>query len=318
MTERVLTVGGNTATRPIYDFMLQQLGLGKDFYVDSTTGSDTDNNGRTPERAFATLDAALAKCTANKGDRVFILPNHTETITGAGGITLDIAGVDVIGLGRYDARPAFLMDGAATVTALVTAANCSLQNVVLKAGHADIAKAMLITAKGFKLDSVRFEQNATNENWVDVIHVGAADNDCDGLEIVNCEIEQVDAGFVTAIDILKNQNDVKILNNRIIGDFDATPYAPIYAASTEIMLNILVEGNLIHNAHDGNAAVGIAIANTSSTGWIVRNIVGHQDADGSTPILAGAAGLMVAENYVSSVLGTASGYLYPAADDGAS
>ncbi|NIS17409.1 MAG: hypothetical protein GWN14_27990, partial [candidate division Zixibacteria bacterium] len=77
----------------------------------------------------------------------------------------------------------------------------------------------------------------------------------------------------------------------ITGDFDASPYAPIYSASTEIHKNIVVAGNLIHNQHDGNAAVGISIANTASTGWIVHNHVGHQDAAGETPILAGAAGL---------------------------
>jgi len=296
--------------------ILGPVSTGNVFFVDSNNGND--GNKGTKDKPVASLDTALSKCTANQGDTIYLMPAHAETITGAGGITLDKAGVNIIGLGRYDTRPRFLMDGAATVTALVTAANVSLSNCIFAAGHADIATCFHISAKGFRLESCRFEQNTTDENWVDIIHAGTADNDYDGLEIVNCEIEQVDAAFVTAIDLLKDANDVKLISNRIIGDFDASPYAPIYCASTEVQKNILVQGNLIHNAHDANAAVGIAIANTASTGWIIYNIVGHQDADGSTPILAGAAGLMVAENYVSSVLGTASGYLYPAADDGAS
>ena len=293
--------------------VMNQITTGTVFFVDSTIGND-GNKGTDNKKPFASLDAALSKCTANKGDTIYLMPAHAETITGAGGITLDVAGVNIIGLGRYDTRPRFLMDAATTVTALVTAANISIMNVIFAAGHADIAAGIVITAKGFRLDSCRFEQNTTDENWVDIIHAGTADNDYDGLEIVNCEIEQVDTAFVTAIDLLTNANDVKLLNNRIIGDFDATPYAAIYCASTEVQKNILVQGNLIHNAHDGNAAVGIAIANVASTGWIIYNHVGHQDLSGETPILAGAAGLYVGENYASGVLGTASGYVYPAID----
>lgn len=285
---------------------------GSVFFVDSNTGSDGYEGNK--DRPFATLDAALGKCTANKGDVIVVMAGHSETITGAGGITVDIAGVTIMGVGNYNLAPTFLMDGAATVTCLVTAANVTLQNLIFKAGHADIAKCMLITAKGCTVDSCRFIENTTDENWVDVIHAGAADNDFDGLTIRNCEFIMDDAASVTAIDLLKNSADVKIINNRIAGDFDATPFAPIYSASTEVHKNILVEGNLIHNAHNGDAVVGISVANTSSTGWIVRNHVGHQDVAGETPILAGAAGLYVGENYASGVLGTASGYLYPAVD----
>lgn len=286
---------------------------GKYFFVDSNTGSDS-NPGTDPEQPLATLDGALTKCRNSKMDVVVLMPGHSETITGAGGITVDKIGVQIVGLGTYDLRPAFLMDGAATVTALVTAANCSIENCIFRAGHADIAVCFTITAKGFKLKNCLFEQNTTDENWVDIIHAGTADNDYDGLEIIGNEFHVYDDGLVTAIDLLKNANDVKIIGNRIVGDFNATPFAPIYCASTEIQLNILVAHNIIHNLHDGDAVVGIAIANTSSTGAIVHNLVGHQDAAGETPILAGAAGLFCALNYASGVLGTASGFLYPATD----
>ncbi len=58
--------------------------LGKDIFVDSVTGSD-NSDGLTPDRALATLDAAFAKCTANKGYQIFVLPLHAETVTGAAG-----------------------------------------------------------------------------------------------------------------------------------------------------------------------------------------------------------------------------------------
>lgn len=285
---------------------------GSVFFV-HRTGSD-GYDGKTKDYPFATLDFALSQCTANAGDVIILMPGHYETITGAGGITVDIAGVSIIGMGHYGLEPYFLMDGATTVTCLITAANVMLKNITFKAGHADIAIWGHISGKGVIIDSCRFIENVATENWVDVIHAGTADNDYDGLVINNCEFIMDDAACVTAIDLLKDSADVQITNNRITGDFDASPFAPIYSASTEIHKNILVENNMIHNAHDGDAAVGISIANTSSTGWIVRNHVGHQDTAGETPILAGAAGLYVGENFASGVLGTASGYTYPAID----
>jgi hypothetical protein len=286
---------------------------GKYFFVHSGTGSN-DNSGTTPDSPLATLDNALGKCRDSKMDVIVLMPGHSETITGAGGITLDKIGVYVVGLGTYDLRPRFLMDGGTTVTALITAANCSIENCIFAAGHADVAIWGKVTAKGCKIKNCLFEQNVIDENWVDIIHAGTDDNDYDGLEIIGNEFHVYDDALVTAIDLLKNANDVKIVGNRIVGDFNATPFAPIYCASTEIQLNILVSHNYIHNLHDGDAVVGIAIANTASTGWIVHNLVGHQDAAGDTPILAGAAGLFCGLNYASGVLGTASGYLYPAAD----
>ncbi len=284
------------------------------YFLHSGTGSDHGSSGKGKDTPFATLDYALGKTTADHDDAIYIMAGHSETITGAGGITLDKAGVSIIGLGRYDARPTFLMDAATTVTALVTAANVSIENCKFLAGHADIAVCFTITAKGFKMENCLFEENVTNENWVDCIHVSAADNDADGLELIGNEIIMNDAASVTAIDLLKNINDAKIIGNRITGDFDATPYAPIYMATDEVPLNILIANNLIHNKHDGNAAVGISVTCTTATGWIIGNHIGAQDTGSETPVLGGAAGLYLGENYASGVLGTASGYLYPAAD----
>jgi len=263
------------------------------------------------------LASAIDRCTSDQGDKIYVTPKYTETVTGAGGITCDVAGVEIIGLGNYTNVPTFLQDGA-SITCLITADDVALRNLAFNPGHADIANAFLITGEGCTIDSCRFFEITTDENWVDVIHVSAADNDADGLVLINNEITLTDAAHVTAIDLLKNIKDAKLLGNRIIGDFDATPYAPIYMAVGEVPTNILVKDNYIHNQHDGNAAVGISIACTTATGWIIDNHVAHLDVDGNTAILAGAAGLYCANNYTSSVQGTASGYLYPAADDGAS
>lgn len=256
-----------------------------------------------------TLDRALDKAVASRGDRIYVCPYHTETITGAGGITLDKIGVDIFGLGRYDARPKFLMDGAAC-SMLVTAADMSLENCVFSSGHADLAYFALVTAKGFRFANNYVDENVATEDWITLIQLGAADNDADGAEIVNNEIIGIGATATGSLVINKNQNDVKIVGNRITGQFGASTYAPIYAPDTEVMVNILVSHNCIHNLHNANAAVGISIANTASTGWVHNNYVYGLDVAGATPFLGGATGIAHFENYYTFE-GNKSGYIMP-------
>ena len=70
---------------------------GNVYWVNSSGGGD--GNKGTRQRPFATLDYAIGRCTANNGDVIMVMPNHAETITGAGGIALDVAGVTVVGMG---------------------------------------------------------------------------------------------------------------------------------------------------------------------------------------------------------------------------
>ena len=51
---------------------------GSVYFVDSSTGN-SGNTGKKPSTALDTLANALDKCTANKGDVIYIMPGHTET-----------------------------------------------------------------------------------------------------------------------------------------------------------------------------------------------------------------------------------------------
>lgn len=282
-------------------------------FVDNATGSNATDRGGDTDHAFADFDYSIGQCTANKGDFTFLMPNHAETITGAGGLTFDVAGASFIGLGRYDQRPAILVDGAAA-SCLVTGADVWIKNMVFSSGHADLAYCFFVTGVGCRLDSLVIDESTTNENWIDAIHAGTTDNDFDGLEIINCEIIMDDASSVTAIDILKESKDVKIIGNRITGDFDASPIAPIYIATAETPLNILIAHNLIHNQHDGDAALCISVTATAATGWMIYNHAGHKLNTGDTAFLGGADGLYMGENYAADRGGVKSGFLYPLAD----
>ena len=109
---------------------------GSVFFVHSGTGTDALGGGRGPDNALATFDYAVGLCTANKGDVIYILPGHAETISAAAGIDLDVEGITVIGLGNGDNRPTFTMDTSTSVDVDVDADNITIKGLRFVSGKA--------------------------------------------------------------------------------------------------------------------------------------------------------------------------------------
>ena len=105
---------------------------GNIFYVDSNGGGSTSGPGYSPETAFTTLSSAAAACTANNGDVIYVMEGHAETISGAAGVDLTVAGVRVIGLGHGASRPTFTLTAAASTFA-VGASSLHIENLLFVA-----------------------------------------------------------------------------------------------------------------------------------------------------------------------------------------
>ena len=260
-------------------------------------------------KIFHTLDLAIGATTAGRDDILQIVPGYTETITGAGGITLDKAGLRIQGNGIYDQRPSFLIDGAAA-SMLVTSANMTLDNCVFNAGHADLAYLALVTAKGFRFSNNFVGENVATENFVVALQVSAGDNDADGIEIVGNNFVGVDTAATGCIDFMKDINDARVFANTIMGNFGTTTFAPIHMLDGEIPLNMEIAYNVIHNQHNADADVGISVLEAAGTGMIHHNICYALDTAGATPFNTGATGLSCFENYYSFE-GNNSGYIMP-------
>ena len=103
---------------------------GSQFFVDSgATGASDSNDGLSWESALATLDAAIAKCTANSGDVIWVAPGHAESYTTTGTkLTVDVAGVTIIGLGTGASRPTFTF-GHTGATWAISAASAYVSNL---------------------------------------------------------------------------------------------------------------------------------------------------------------------------------------------
>ena len=146
----------------------------------------SDSNDGSYRRPFATIDYAIGKCTASRGDIIAVMPGHEEDIAAAAGITLDVAGVAIVGLGPASLRPKITFSDTAS-TFVVSAANCSLSNLWFDAQVAECVTGISATAAadGFSMENCLSTENANDgtHNFVDVITFATGAND---LSWINC------------------------------------------------------------------------------------------------------------------------------------
>ena len=160
------------------------------FWVDSNTGNDS-NTGKKRSAPMATISAAIAKCTAAKGDVIFVFPNHAEVVTTS--ITVNVAGVYIIGLGTGRHRPA-LTTTTATDVVTVTADNVTLANLHFGVPGIDAVTADInIAAANCHVLNTTHLGSTTSMNKVDIITLTAAAHDAylDGVTIWNDTVEVV-------------------------------------------------------------------------------------------------------------------------------
>jgi hypothetical protein len=283
---------------------------GNIFWVNSATGSNANKGTR--QKPFATLDYAMGRCTANNGDIIMVAPNHAETITGAGGITHDVAGVSVVGLGNGNQRPRFLMDAGTTVTYLISAADAYVENLVFASGHADVVTCFNVTGAYAWINDCEFVDNVVNENFLSGISATGADNTADGLKVTNCRFMTPDAA---TLGFIMTTGDVEFLvcqNNIVVSE--GTGLATMITNATgKDMKRCDVRWNFLSSkATAGNLFISNDTASPNNSGIIAHNRCRH--ADVTTTHTMGAVGGCGFFDNLSTSLDSASGFVLPAID----
>lgn len=290
------------------------LTTGRVYFVDSTASKAANRPypwGQHPDEPFATLDYAVGQCRANKGDHIFVNRDHAETITGAGGITFDVAGITVIGLGHYNQRPRFLMDGADTVTALITAADVTLRNLVFAAGYADVVTGIGITAKGAWLDRLEFVDHAANENFLTPIKAtSTTNNNADGLKVTNCRWYSPDAGCLEFIEYNADILGAEVIGNYVVHEGTASPL--ILGATGKDLHYHNIQWNFLSHKMTANELL-INIDTAANPGIIAHNRVRHADVTTTHDLGIDALGSALFDNLSTSV-DNLSGLMLPVAD----
>ena len=260
----------------------------------------------------ATVDAAIGLCTANGGDTIYVLPGHTETVT-ATSIALDVAGVNIVGLGNGLNRPTFTF-GAAVATITVSGANCSWKGCHFVANFDNVAAAFTLgAAKDFVLEGNTFVDNSAALHFLSIVVTGTTDNACDGLTIVGNSWHGLAVAPAAAFSILGDLNFLKVTDNFVnMASTDDEGSFITLTADTVLSAQILRNTHIVVGSTGATVGIFLTASSTDNTGIVAYNLVSSLDTTGELIATAGT-GLKFFENYYTGTA-DASGKLWPAVD----
>ncbi len=244
---------------------------GNIWFVDSgsANASDAAGYGQNPDAPFATIDYAIGQATANNGDWIMVMPGHAENISTANKISLDVAGLRIIGLGIGQTRPKLSWTAAAGYIG-VNAANCSIENMVFdvtpgagKSALAGVSLNVLATDFLFKNNTVLMSDGAGQAAYVVYAWSGGT-----RFTIDNCDFlgDTSSASGVSSVIYVSGGklDDVQIKNTKII---TYSTSAAIYNASSTATGFYVVDTSV----YNGTNATTRCLE--SSVGGWLRNVI---------------------------------------------
>lgn len=251
------------------------------FWVDS--GASAAGPKGTYQRPFTTIAAALDHCTANNGDIIFCKPGHTETITAAAGLAIDVAGVAIIGLGTGSLRPTINFTTVVGADMDISAANVTMVNFLFTGGIDALTGPIDIGAADCTLLDI--ETRDVTGQATDFI---VTDDNCDRLLISGWKhLGAAAAGADTAITLVGG-DDWVIENFDIYGNFAVAGIENVTTAANRVRIG---GGSKPCFLWTENAADVLVTMKSDSTGFIGPNINGmlQDNAANITEAFVGAA-----------------------------
>lgn len=257
---------------------------GKVFWVDSTSGSN--GNKGTYEQPFSTIDYAVGRCRASKGDIIFVKPGHVETVTAAGGLALDVAGITLIGLGNANLRPQINFTTAVGADMNVDAANITMVNFRFTGGIDALTGPIDVNASDFTMvdcitedvtgqatDFIVTDANASRLRISGWVHRGASA-----------------AGADTAISIVGGA-DIIIEDFQIYGNFAVSAIENVTTATDRIRIGGGSSASYIWTENAADQAINMVAGSSGHVGPYL-NIMLQDNAANITEAIT-AAGVQV-------------------------
>jgi hypothetical protein len=280
---------------------LTEAGPGSVFYVNSVTGSNS-NNGQSWLSPVATIDYAIGLCTADKGDVIYVAPMHAETISAAAGIVCDIAGVTIIGLGTGSFRPTITFTTATTADLDIDAANVTIRNLRFICAMAALAAPIDVNAASFTMEDCTFLVSAAANHPLIVV---LTDANANHMAIRRCRMLLEYDNAVTPLIIttartvairLVGADYAVIEDNHIEGNFTVACIDSLTTACR----GVSIKRNSLRNVQTTNIA-GLIDLVAATTGVVAHNVGFHGYTTDIATVIDPASCAMV-ENYVSNVV----------------
>lgn len=238
---------------------------------------------------YNTLALASAACVASRGDIIFVMPGHTETISSSTAVTLSVAGITVIGLGKGSLRPTFTLDTVATSRINVTGSNITIANCLFIANFADIATVFLNNAgPSFEVLNCEFRDTSSILNFLAIVTTTVSVN-ADGLKFNGNRLKILGiTAATTPIKILGTMDRLTI-NDNYVTKAVLNNTSCLLAHGALVVTNLEMARNRIFSANTDSATGGFLITTSATTnsGMVYDNYVQGLDVAAAILVTAG-------------------------------
>lgn len=235
----------------------------------------SDSNDGSYRKPFSTLDGAIGKCTANRGDIIMIMPGHAENISAIASTDFDVAGIAVVGLGSGSLTPKFSWTLAAG-TIHIDAANISFYNIQFEANVADVLAGFNVDSNNLAFHHCKFTESGSTFNWIVVMNIA---DGVDDLVMEDCTYIGNDGLNDNLIQAAGTHDNFIIRNNYLAHYTAQTSTTEGIIEITTDANNFIIEGNKFFSASAAVDNAFVTLAGTGNTGWAVDNLIKGVDLD---------------------------------------
>jgi len=270
------------------------------YWVDSNGPGGTYKG--TYARPFLTVAAALAAIPATQNNvTIMIKSGHTETISAAGGWTISNTGVRILGLGVGSERPQITFSTSTGASVLVSAAGCTIGNIIGIAGINALTNPFNIQAADCTLD-IEWRDVSAAQGAVRAILANASAS--------NLNINLLYKGFLAGTAGVNGIRLIGVSGCRINIDYFGNASTAVVELNTTACSNIQVNGRSQNAASSNFSAIVVDSAGGSNWFLQIYEVTSGLWVDGSsanglsTPDLQNFRPLTVTANFTQSAWNT--------------
>ena len=238
----------------------------------------TANGDGTFQRPFATLETAINKADAGKGDVIVIKAGHAETISSATALNFDKADI--------------------------------FYNKV-KRNH----RLTVATAYGFTVEGCEFDDTSAILGFLSIVTTTVSVN-ADFLTFNNNRVRSIATTSPgPALTILGTMRGLTVCGNHITHTVASNNVAALIDHAALVMTSLLVTHNIVHSVNTDTATGGILIKTSATTGdgVVAYNLVRCLDVAAAIIVTANQIKYGMFENYLTGETTQLSGVILPAA-----